>query len=98
MKVLLLGLMLVPSVAAAEPNNGATHSAPTVEQTATDDCAKARKAGKACVLDVGAEDVGGTAPTANGTSISVIIPPPNGSLIRLRRDFVLEILKSAEDM
>lgn len=86
---LLLGLILVPGLAAAQPD---------VRAMVTDDCARARKAGKTCVLEVGAEDVGGSAPTAGDTGVHAITFDKNGSLIRLRRDFIPEILKSAEDM
>ncbi len=90
MKALIVGiLMLAPGLAAADRDG---------RQLAADDCTRARAAGKTCVLDVAAEDVGGAAPTAGGTSVAVVAFEPGRSLIRLRRDFIPEILKSAEDL
>jgi hypothetical protein len=64
----------------------------------TDDCAKARKAGRQCVLDMGAEDVHGTTPSKDGIDTSVVTFKELGSLIRIRRDFIAEIIKSADDL
>ena len=46
--------------------------APDVRQMHTDDCAAARKQHKTCVLDMGKDDIEGTAPSAGGTAIGVI--------------------------
>ncbi len=70
-----------------------------VRQMHSDDCASARKQHKTCVLDMGKGDtVDGNAVTPTGTSVGVITTAKEPSLIRLRRDFIVEILKSAEDL
>ncbi|HET9624076.1 MAG TPA: hypothetical protein VFP84_22040 [Kofleriaceae bacterium] len=79
-------LLLAPLRAAADPG------------PAQDDCARARKAGKPCVLDVAGEDVTGDAPTATGTTVHAATFDPRISLIRVRREFLREIVKSADDL
>ncbi|HEX2690457.1 MAG TPA: hypothetical protein VHN14_27770 [Kofleriaceae bacterium] len=69
-----------------------------VTKMVTDDCARARKAGKACVLDVPPEDVGGQTPSAGDTGTRVLVFRSETSLIRLRRDFLPEIRKACEDL
>jgi hypothetical protein len=64
----------------------------------TDDCAVARRAGKICVLDVPAEDVDGTVPTVDDVAVRILTFGKAGSLIRVRRDFIPEIVKTAEDL
>jgi len=81
-------LLFVPRTSAADPG----------DRAATDDCARARKAGKPCVLDVGVEDVAGDAPTAGDPGIRAITFDPHGSLIRMRREFLREIVKTADDL
>jgi hypothetical protein len=68
------------------------------DQMVTDDCAKARKAGKTCVLEVPPEPVTGGVPTAGEIRIRVAGFQPNASLIRLRADFIPEIAKAADDL
>lgn len=87
----LLCLAASPSLVAAEPTRdvGAMH---------TDDCARARKAKKDCVLDMGKEDIEADRLKKPGDDIVVPDWAKVGSLIRLRRDFITEILKSAEDL
>jgi hypothetical protein len=63
-----------------------------------DDCARARKANKPCVLDMGGEEIESSAPTAGGAAIGIITFGTKTSLIRIRRDFITEILKTAEDI
>lgn len=87
---LALALAAAAAPASAEPNDPA--------RMVADDCARARRAGKTCVLDVAAEDVGGSAPTADDIHIRVATPRQQLSLIRLRRDFLPEIVKTAEDL
>ena len=69
-----------------------------VTRMVTDDCARARKAGKTCVLDVPPEEVGGTTPTAGDTEFRILTFGKEASLIRVRRDFIPEIVKLAEDL
>lgn len=85
-----------PARAPAKP--AAPTTAPDVRQMHADDCAAARKAGKTCVLDMGNDDIVGAVPDASGIGVAVIVTPKQPSLIRYRRDFIVEILKSAEDL
>jgi hypothetical protein len=96
---LLLTCVSLPALADPIPSPSRAPS-PTADVTkmVTDDCARARKAGKTCVLDVQAEDVGGQTPTAGETGMRAVVFHPEGSLIRLRRDFIPEIVKTAEDL
>ncbi|MBS1121098.1 MAG: hypothetical protein H6Q90_3326 [Deltaproteobacteria bacterium] len=93
MRIFLVSALLasLSAVAAANP-------APDVTKMATDDCARARKQNKTCVLSIGAEDVDGKVPTVSDPTIAVPGFHRLDSLIRLRRDFVLEIIKTAEDL
>ncbi len=84
-------LIALPMTAMAQPTKAAD-----VTTMVTDDCARARKAGKTCVLTIGEEDVTGKVGVPNETKIDVLVIGKMSSLIRLRRDFIPEILKSAE--
>ena len=86
-------LIAIPTTAMAQPSKAAD-----VTTMATDDCARARKAGKTCVLTIGEEDIDGHVGTPNETKVDVLVIGKMSSLIRLRRDFIPEILKSAEDI
>ncbi len=72
--------------------------APDAQRMVTDDCALARKAGKTCELRLAAEDVDGSAAGPGDLSVRVLRPGSEPSLIHIRRDFVVEIVKSAEDL
>lgn len=92
-KGLLVGslLALVPAVALADaPSN--------VKKMATDDCARARAQNKTCVINIEGIDVEGQNPTGTGERITIPDFGTNGSLIRIRRDFIPEIIKSAQDL
>lgn len=69
---------------------------PDVQKMNTDDCARARKANKTCVLTIEDEKVNGKSPTPGESTISIPVGTTHGSLIRIRRDFIVEILRSAE--
>ncbi|HET7500468.1 MAG TPA: hypothetical protein VFK02_05675 [Kofleriaceae bacterium] len=90
---LLLPSALGSSVALADPS-----PARDVTRMVTDDCARARKAGKTCVLEISAEDVDGAVPAGSDIRIGLVTFGTAGSLIRLRRDFIPEIVKAAEDL
>ena len=83
-------LLLAPTLAMADT--------PDVTKMKSDDCARARKQNKTCVLDMGKEDIEGGAPTATGTAVGIRGFANMTSLIRIRKDFIVEILKSAEDL
>jgi hypothetical protein len=86
----LLSPLTVPH-AAAEPARDAS-------QLVTGDCARARKAGKTCVLDLPAEEVAGDLATAGELAVRIRVFGTATSLIRVRRDFISEIVKTAEDL
>jgi len=91
--LMMLTSVVLPASVFADPS-------PTSDVTkmVTEDCARARKAGKTCVLDVPAEDVGGSSPTAGDTGTRILIFGKQASLIRIRHDFIPEIVKAAEDL
>jgi hypothetical protein len=64
----------------------------------TDDCARAREAGKTCELTLSAEDVGGRTLGPDDIALRILRFGQAGSLIRIRHDFIAEIVKSAEDL
>ena len=101
MRIVVAALLLtcagLPALADPSPSRAPSPTA-DVTKMVTEDCAHARKAGKTCVLDVPAEDVGGQTPTAGDVGTRVLVFHPEGSLIRIRRDFIPEIVKAAEDL
>jgi hypothetical protein len=88
---LLLALLIIPAIAAANP-------ARTAEQKHSDDCAAARKANRTCVLDMGKEELTGDKPVGTGVAVGVIKIEKEPSMIHLRTDFIVEIIRSAEDL
>lgn len=96
MRVLLLGVaasLTLSTVALAQPSK-----AGDAYKMAKDDCARARKAGKTCVLDMDADTFEGSTPAGDGSTITSVGFTKQPSLIRIRRDFIREIIKSAEDL
>jgi hypothetical protein len=65
---------------------------------ANDDCSRARALGKQCVLTIGAEEVEGGVLRPEGSVIDPRLIAQFGSLIRLRLDFIPEILRSADEV
>src|SRR5262249_39794046 len=91
-RILLATLLLAaPSIALADPTAD-------VKKMNTDDCAKARKANKTCVISIEGIDVEGVTGRGGIDNVPIPIPGTHASLIRFRRDFIPEILKSAEDL
>ena len=97
---LLMATLAVPASVFADPKpeTGVSSATTDVTKMDTDDCARARKAGKTCVLDVPPEDVDGQAPGAGDVRTRILIFGTQTSLIRIRRDFIPEIVKTAEDL
>lgn len=62
------------------------------------DCARARKQGKTCVLDIESEKVEGNGVTPNGSASIILDFAKATSLIHIWRDFIVEILRTAEDL
>ena len=65
---------------------------------AKDDCARARAAGRPCELTIEGETIDGAAPSADGSRFALAGWVKHGSLLRIRKDFLPEIIKSAEDL
>jgi hypothetical protein len=89
--LVILATLLAPALASADPGK-------TAEQKHADDCAAARKANKTCVLDMGKEELTADKPVGEGIGVGVITTGKEPSLIHIRRDFIVEIIKSAEDV
>lgn len=106
MRLILSSLLVLSSTIAFADNPKPAPAATTnpsgktvdVRTMATDDCARARKAGKTCVLDIGEESIEGQVATGTGEGFTSLDIGKAASLIRLRRDFITEILRSAEDI
>lgn len=83
--LLSASLTLLPALAAADPRQDG-------------DCARARKAGKTCVLDLPAEEVTADKAGADDIATRLLVFATERSLIRVRHDFLPEIVKAAEDL
>jgi hypothetical protein len=95
--VFLVGsLAIAPALADSRPAKSDTDR--RAESLKADDCARARALNKTCELTIEGEQVNGSAPSAGEASIGVIEFLKATSLIRIRRDFIAEILKTAEDL
>lgn len=92
--LLLASLLLAPTLANAD----APSRTADATKMATDDCARARKQNKTCVLKMESTDINGGVPTASGTGVGILTFAQHASLVRIRKDFIVEILKSAEDL
>ncbi len=88
---ILIALLIIPALAAAEPTK-------TAEQKHSDDCAAARKANKTCVLNMGETAIDGNKPAGDGIGVGVIKIEKEPSLIHLRTDFIVEIIRSAKNI
>lgn len=84
---ILAAALLITTPALADTSPGARRAS---------DCERARAAGKTCELTIEALDVDGNRPDAGGTLVQVGRWGTHKSLIRLRRDFIDQILVSAE--
>jgi hypothetical protein len=93
---LLIPIFLLAATTAAAAD---TPSTPTAGDLAAQDCARARKQHKTCVLSFTSGDtVDGKVPTGTGENIAVPGRDKHPSLIRLRADFRAEIIKAAENL
>lgn len=99
MRMLLAAAVLcTASLAAAQAPAPAPTKNPDATTMHADDCARARALHKTCVLDIKGEDVTGDVVKPGGSVFSAREWIKADSLIHLRRDFITEILKSAEDV
>lgn len=97
MRTLLLSLaLLAPPAAFAD--NPAPKPAPAATTMATGDCAKARAAGKTCVLNIEEEGILGEKVTTGEENITALDWKKMTSLITVRTNFVPEMLRSAEEL
>jgi len=62
------------------------------------ECARARKAGKPCQLTIEPEQVGGDRAIPDGTDLRLRRFEPSGSMLRLRREFIDQIVKAADEL
>lgn len=90
MRTVLAALVLLTATAHADGND--------TRKMADSDCARARAQNKTCVLDMGDEKIEGEPPVSSGQRVDVIKFVGASSLIHIRRDFIPEILKTAEDL
>lgn len=98
MRTLLAALLLCSaSLASAQPAPAPTKNADATTMHA-DDCARARALHKTCVLDIKGDDIEGGVDKPSGSVFSAREWVSAGSLVHLRRDFIVEILKTAEDL
>jgi hypothetical protein len=67
-------------------------------RTEAADCARARKAGQPCQLTIEAEPVGGDRPAPDGMDLRLRRFEPARSMLRLRREFIDQIVKSADEL
>ncbi|MBA3539197.1 MAG: hypothetical protein H0T79_06185 [Deltaproteobacteria bacterium] len=95
MRIILAALVLTLSASAAVAD---TKPTPDAAKMVTDDCARATKLGKKCVMNMDNEQVGGETPGATGSTVGILKFGDHSSLIRIRRDFITEIIKTAEDL
>jgi hypothetical protein len=90
MRFLLAAVLVFPLVASADDMK--------LPQGNPDDCARARKLNKVCELTIGEEQIEGGVSTPDGIGFSARAWAYMNSLIHIRRDFIPEIIKSAEDL
>jgi hypothetical protein len=93
-------ILFTASLASAQapaPAPAATKN-PDATTMHADDCARARAQHKTCVLDFKGDEVAGEVVKPNGSAFSAREWVGASSLIHLRRDFITEIIKSAEDL
>lgn len=94
MRAAILAILLFPLTVRAEPEK-----APDAAKMHTDDCAQARKQHKTCIIDMGkGEEVDGSGVSPKGIAVDVLSTMEHASLVHVRRDFIIEILRTAEDL
>lgn len=91
--VLLTALAAPPVLADPAP-------APSAEKRRAEasECARARKAGKPCQLTIEPEQVGGDRSVPDGMDLRPRRFEPAGSMLRLRREFLDQIVKAADEL
>ena len=90
-------VLLVTAATAAVADPAPTPSAADrATRLAEDDCARARRAKKICVLSMGSEGLEGGVPAREGAIIAISDRAELSSLIRIRSDFRAEIIRGLE--
>ncbi len=95
MRRFLLPLFLLASSAAAYADTAPKADASDLAQQ---DCSRARKLHKTCVLSFGGETINKGPVTGDGTTVTAAQHDKMPSLIHVRSDFRAEIIKAAEDL
>ena len=98
MRFLVLTSLLVSAAAFADPAPTKPVTEAKPEIGLHDDCARARAQHKDCVLDISGDEIDGNAPVATDAMLNFLKWTKSQSLIQLRRDFIPEIVKTAEDL
>ena len=96
--LLAAAVVCTASLASAQAPAPARAKNPDATTMHADDCARARALHKTCVLDIKGDDIDGTVVKPGGSVFSAREWIGAGSLIHLRRDFITEIIKTAEDL
>ncbi len=86
------------SSGAKKPIKSAPYEARDGASIAKDDCSRARAAGRPCELTIEGETIEGAPPASDGSRFNALGWITHASLLRIRRDFLPEIIKSAEDL
>jgi len=97
MRFLVLSL-LVSAAAFAEPAPAKPVTEAKPEVGLHDDCARARAQHRDCILDIAPEEIDGNKPVVTDAMLNFLQWTKSQSLIHLRRDFIPEIVKTAEDL
>lgn len=105
MKQVIVGLVLALTASVSFADTRPAKATPVAKakvkdagEMVTDDCARATKLGKKCVVNMDADQVGGSVATGNGFSVGVLTTDKQPSLIRIRKDFIAEMIKTTEDL
>ncbi|MEO8845415.1 MAG: hypothetical protein ABI591_14340 [Kofleriaceae bacterium] len=97
MRFLVLASLLVSAAAFADPAPAQPEG--KLEVGLHDDCARARAQHKDCIINItGGEEIDGNHPVATDAMLDFLKWTKSQSLIHLRRDFIPEIVKTAEDL
>jgi len=94
---LLTALAAPPVLADPAPDPSAENRRAATRAEASA-CAQARKAGKPCQLTIEPEQVGGDRPVPDGMDLRLRRIEPAGSMLRLRREFLDQIVRAADEL
>ena len=97
--ILVLCLLAAPALADnPAPKPAPAPAVPAKGGLATDDCARARAAGKTCVLNIGEEEITTDRLRHDDITVGSLVFNKLDSLLPIRRDFIKEIVRTAEDL